>query len=292
MKYRFVQWSVVPALGHTAAGETVGIVTLNRPERKNALGPRMALELDNLFDEVRHSQVRAVILTGAGGDFCSGGDLKEETLPLERSEDSLGLRGEYGELAQWMINDYFHVVAQRALRKLEELPQPVIACIDGAAVGAGFEMAIACDLRIGSEALRLSEIAVPAGFVSEWSCPRNLPKLVGLGLATELILTGRFVYAEEALRVGLVNRVVPRDKLQDEALQWAGRIAVLPRLGVRYAKELLKMYNQDNRSAERSSRELERVLEIVRGDDAAEGIQALLERRPPRWSAGGGGPAR
>ncbi len=284
MNYRFVQWSIEPSPQRTS-DETIGVLTLNRPERKNALGPRMALELDNLFDEIRHSNVRVVVIRGAGSDFCSGGDLKEETLPLERPEDSLGLRGEYGELAQWMINDHFHFVAQRALRKLEELPQPVIASIDGAAVGAGFEMAIACDLRIATDRLRFSEIAVPAGFVSEWSCPRNLPKLIGLGLATELILTGRFVHAEEALRVGLVNKVVPADRLTEETMKWAAQIAVLPRLGVRYAKELLKMYNQDNRSEERSMKELERVLEIVRGQDSSEGIKALLERRPPRWAA-------
>jgi enoyl-CoA hydratase/carnithine racemase len=283
VKYRFIQWSEEPA-SQGSGEETIGVLTLNRPERKNALGPRMALELDNVFNEIRHSSVRVVVVTGAGGDFCSGGDLKEETLPLERPEDSLGLRGEYGELAQWMINDHFHFVAQRALRKLEELPQPVIASIDGAAVGAGFEMAIACDLRIASDRLRFSEIAVPAGFVSEWSCPRNLPKLVGLGLATELILTGRFVHAEEALAVGLVNRVVPAEKLKEETMKWAGQIAMLPRLGVRYAKELLKMYNQDNRSEERNMKELERVLEIVRGQDSSEGIRALLERRPPRWA--------
>jgi enoyl-CoA hydratase/carnithine racemase len=284
MNYRYIQWTVEPSPYRTV-DETIGVLTLNRPDRKNALGPRMALELDNVFDEIRQSNVRVVVITGAGGDFCSGGDLKEETLPLERPEDSLGMRGEYGELAQWMINDHFHFIAHRALRKLEELPQPVIASIDGAAVGAGFEMAIACDLRIATDRLRFSEIAVPAGFVSEWSCPRNLPKLVGLGLATELILTGRFVHAEEALRVGLVNKVVPPEKLKEETMQMAGRIAVLPRLGVRYAKENLKMYNQDNRSPERSMKELERVLELVRGEDSSEGIKALLERRRPRWSA-------
>ena len=283
MNYRFISWEVVESPRRTSENETIGLLTLNRPERKNALGPRMALELDNVFDEIRHSDVRVVVLSGAGGDFCSGGDLKEETLPLERPEDSLGIKGEYGELAQWMINDHFHFVAHRALRKLEELPQPVIASIDGAAVGAGFEMAIACDLRIATERLRFSEIAVPAGFVSEWSCPRNLPKLVGLGLATELILTGRFVYAEEALRVGLVNKVVKTADLRRETMELAARIAVLPRLGVRYAKENLKMYNQDNRSLERGAKELERVLELVRGRDSSEGIRALLERREPRW---------
>ena len=283
MKYRFIDWRVEPAPGATD-GETIGVLTLNRPERRNSLGPRMALELDNVFDEIRHTDVRVVVITGAGETFCSGGDLKEETLPLERPEDDLGIRGEYGELAAWMINDHFHVVAQRALRKLEELPQPIIASIDGAAVGAGFEMAIACDLRVMSKRARLSEIAVPAGFVSEWSCPRNLPKLVGLTLANELILTGRFVDADEALRIGLVNRVVPPEALWQETMALAGQIARMPRLGVRYAKELLRMYNQGNRSGEGYARELERVLEIVRSEDSAEGISALLEKRPPRWA--------
>lgn len=283
MKYRYIVWQEFVAPG-ASDGETVGVLTLDRPERKNALGPRMAMELDNVFDEIRHRPVRAVVITGAGETFCSGGDLKEETLPLERPEDDLGIRGEYGELAGWMINDHFHVVAQRALQKLEALPQPVIAAIDGAAVGAGFEMAIACDLRIMTDRARVSEIAVPAGFVSEWSCPRNLPKLVGLTMANELILTGRFVEAAEAKEIGLVNRVVAPEELMDAAMEMAGRIARLPYLGVRYAKELTRMYNQGNRTPENYRAELDRVLEIIRSEDSAEGIRALLERRPPRWA--------
>lgn len=284
MKYRYIRWTVESS-PQKAGDHAIGVLTLDRPERKNAIGPRMALELDNVMDEIRHSNVRVVVITGAGETFCSGGDLKEETLPLERPEDSLGLEGEYGEIARWMINDHFHYLAQRAFLKLEELPQPVIASVDGAAVGAGFEMAIACDLRIVSDRVRLSEIAVPAGFVSEWSCPRNLPKLIGLTRATELILTGRFVYAEEALAIGLVNKVVPHAALIAETMKFAGEIATLPRLGVRYAKEMIKMYNQDNRSVERAHKEIARVLEVIRGEDASEGISALLERRPPRWRA-------
>ena len=283
MKYRFIDWQEFEAAG-TTEGETVGVLTLNRPDRKNALGPRMAMELDTIFGEIRHKQVRVVVITGAGETFCSGGDLKEETLPLERPEDDLGIRGEYGELAQWMINVHFHVIAQRALRKLEELPQPVIAAIDGAAVGAGFEMTLACDLRIMTDRARVSEIAVPAGFVSEWSCPRNLPKLVGLTLANELILTGRFVGAAEAKEIGLVNRVVAPENLMDEAMTLASQIARMPYLGVRYAKELLQLYNQDNRTPENYKAELDRVMEIIRTEDSAEGIRALLERRPARWA--------
>lgn len=283
MKFRFIDWQEFEAPGATEC-ESVGVLTLNRPDRKNALGPRMAMELHAIFSEIRHKPVRVVVIVGAGETFCSGGDLKEETLPLERPEDDLGIRGEYGELAQWMINDHFHVIAQRALRKLEELPQPVIAAIDGAAVGAGFEMTLACDLRIMTDRARVSEIAVPAGFVSEWSCPRNLPKLVGLTLANELILTGRFVGADEAKQIGLVNRVVPPEKLMEEAMALAGQIARMPYLGVRYAKELIRLYNQENRTPENYKAELDRVMEIIRTEDSAEGIRALLERRPARWA--------
>jgi 2-(1,2-epoxy-1,2-dihydrophenyl)acetyl-CoA isomerase len=169
------------------------------------------------------------------------------------------------------------------LAKLETLPQPIIASIDGVAAGGGFEMAIACDLRIASDRMRMTEIAVSSGFVSEWSCPRNLPKLIGLAKATELILTGRFVEAEEALAIGLVNRVVPADDLEAVTLDWANQMARLPAVGVRYAKEMIKLYNQDNRSDARGIEEIERVLELMRRDEAAEGIAALLERRQPHW---------
>lgn len=280
MRYRLVTWSVesVPE-----APDAIGVVTLNRPDRMNAVGPRMALELDHLFDEIRHSSVRVVIVTGAGGNFCAGGDLKVETIPLERPEDRFIDDDEYGDLLAWFLNDHFHVIAQRAFRKLEDLPQPVIAAIDGVAVGVGLEMAISCDLRVVTDRVRLAEIAVPAGFLSEWGAPRNLPKLIGVTRATELILTGRFVGAEEALRIGLVNQVVLPDQLMKEAMGWAGQIAALPFLGVRYAKEMLRMYMNHNRTQEGMDTEMARVMEITRTEDCGEGIRALLEKRRPRW---------
>jgi enoyl-CoA hydratase/carnithine racemase len=281
MKFRFVDCELRPV--PDADDAHVGLLTLNRPDRKNALGPRILLELDARLAEVKHSRANVVVLRGAGGDFCAGGDLKEETLPLDLPEESWGLEGEYGELARWMINDQTHVFGRRVLAKLETLPQPIIASIDGVAAGGGFEMAIACDLRIASDRMRMTEIAVSSGFVSEWSCPRNLPKLIGLAKATELILTGRFVEAEEALAIGLVNRVVPADDLEAVTLDWANQMARLPAVGVRYAKEMIKLYNQDNRSDARGIEEIERVLELMRRDEAAEGIAALLERRQPHW---------
>ena len=190
MKYDFIDWQEFEAPGATE-GEAVGVLTLNRPDLNNAFGPRMAMELDTILDEIRHRQVRVVVVTGAGETFCSSADLTEAIEPLEQPEIDSGMRDEDGEFARWAIKDQFHAITQRAFRKLEGLPQAVIAAIDGAAIGAGFEMTLACDLRIMTDRARLSEISVPAGVVSEWSCSRNLPKLVGQTIANELILTGR-----------------------------------------------------------------------------------------------------
>ena len=155
----------------------------------------MAMELDTILGEIRHRQVRVVVVTGAGETFCSGADLTEA---IAAAGAAGGLipgysRAEDGEFARWAINDQFPChYAQRALsqagrssrsRSSRRLTAPPSV--------PGFEMTLACDLRIMTDRARLSEIAVPAGVVSEWSCPRNLPKLVGLTLANELILTGR-----------------------------------------------------------------------------------------------------
>ncbi len=284
MQFRFVDWEITH-LPERPADETIGLLTLNRPERKNALGPRLLIELDARLAEARHSNARVVVIRGAGGDVCAGGDLKEETLPLDDPNETWGLDGEYGEMVRWMANDHTHRFARQALDRLETLPQPVIASIDGVATGGGFEMAIACDLRIASDRIRMAELAAQAGFVSEWSAARTLPKIVGLAVATELILTGRFVGPEEALDLKLVNRVVPAAELEAETLSWAGEIARLPQVSVRYAKEMLKLYNDDNRSDAGATQEISRVLEVMRRDECAEGIAAMLERRPPRWKA-------
>ena len=228
----------------------------------------------------RRKQVRVVFVTGAGETFCYSADLTEAIEPLEQPEIDSDMRDEEGEFARWAIKDQFHAITQRAFRKLEGLPQAVIAAIDGAATGAGFEMTLACDLRIMTDRARLSEISVPADVVSEWSCSRNLPKLVGQTIANELILTGRSVGAAEARDIGLVNRVVAPESLIDEAMTLDGHIARMPGLGARHAKELIQLNNQDDRPTEHYKAELERVMEIIRGGDSAGGIRALVETRP------------
>jgi enoyl-CoA hydratase/carnithine racemase len=199
-------------------------------------------------------------------------------------EGSMGITGPYKEMAEYFFNDLRHKILQSAMRKLEDLPQVTIAAINGPAVGIGLEMATLCDMRIASENARFGEVAVPAGFVPESGGSRNLPKLVGIGRAMRLILTGEIIDAHEAERIGLVEEVVPHDQLMKAAFALAGKIAVNPYLSVRQAKRLVKMYWNWNRTDEGYQQELEAVLEITRTKDCQEGMRAFVEKRPPRYT--------
>ncbi len=288
MKYRHLDWTIESS-PQNPGDNAIGILTLDRPDHANAIGPRMTMELHQLVDEIRHSSARVVIVTGAGGNFSGGGDLRIETMPMEDQKDEwtdYGVKGEYGEMLVWFANDYFHIVAQRMCRKLEDLPQVTIAAVDGIAVGIGLEMAVSCDLRIASDRVRFAEIAVPAGFMSEWSAPRSLPGLIGQTRANEMILTGRFVFAEEAERIGLVNKAVPAGSLLDEARAWAGRMCTYPALGLKYAKETIRLYQNQSRLKEHGEVEMERIFEITRTADCAEGIEAFLDKRAPVYQPG------
>ncbi|HLN87227.1 MAG TPA: enoyl-CoA hydratase-related protein [Candidatus Limnocylindrales bacterium] len=283
MDYNALKWSVREN-PQNPGDPSIGVITLNRPERLNAVDPLMRLELDALCNEIaRNSIVKVVILTGAGRGFCAGGDLKSEGDVLGAFEGSMGISGPYKEMAQYFFNDLRHKVLQSAMKKLEDLPQVTIAAINGPAVGVGLEMATLCDMRIASDKARFGEVAVPAGFVPESGGSRNLPKLVGIGRAMRMILTGEIIDAKEALRIGLVEEVVKHGELMNAAFALAGKIAVNPYLSVRQAKRLVKMYWNWNRTDEGYKQELEAVLEITRTKDCQEGMRAFVEKRTPRY---------
>ncbi|HJM42551.1 MAG: enoyl-CoA hydratase-related protein [Nitrospinota bacterium] len=284
MKYQALDWSVHPNPNRPEE-KCIGLIKLNRPEAMNAIDVRMRMELDVLCDEIKwNSHLKAVILTGEGKGFCAGGDVVTEAGPLGAADDyDMGIHGPYRELAHYFFNDLRHQVLQRCFRKVEDLPPVTIAAINGWAVGAGLEMCTLCDFRIASDRARFGEVAVPAGFVPEAGGSRNLPKLIGVGKALEMILTGKRVDAEEAERIGLVDRVAPHDKLLDEAFDLAGRIAGNPYLSVRHAKDLVKFYWNANRSEEGYSKELSAILEITRTKDCQEGIRAFMEKRAPDY---------
>ena len=219
-EYKTVRWSLQAA---AASGEkTIGVVTLARPEALNAIDVRMRIELDLLLDQIRRDDsIRVVIVTGEGRGFSAGGDLRTEAGPLGALDDDhdFGAFGAYRELANYFFNDLRHVVIQRAIRKLETLQAVTIAAINGPAVGIGLELATACDMRYASDLARLGEVAVAAR--AESGGARNLPKLVGMGRAMEMILSGEIIDAAEAQQIGLVERVFPHDKLLEEVFKIA-----------------------------------------------------------------------
>jgi enoyl-CoA hydratase/carnithine racemase len=289
LEFKTLKWSVrtPPERPDDAC---IGLITLSRPEALNAIDVRMRVELDLILDQIRRDdRLRVVVITGEGRGFSAGGDLRSEAGPLGALDDEhdFGDFGPYKELANYFFNDLRHVVIQRAIRKLEELAPVTIAAINGPAVGIGLELATACDIRYASDRARLGEVAVPAGFVPESGGARNLPKLVGLGRAMEMILTGDIIDAAEAQRIGLVERVFPHDALLDEVLAIAGRIASAPFLSVRHAKALVRRYWDHNKNAEGARSELESVMEITRTADCREGIRAFLDKRPPSYRGPG-----
>src|SRR5262245_59751364 len=233
--YETLSWTVHPNR-QKPDETTIGLITLRRPEALNAIDVQMRVELDILLDQIRRDDsIRVVIVTGEGRGFSAGGDLRSEAGPLGAldANHDFGNFGAYRLRANYFFNDLRHVVIQRAIRKLEEQGQVTIAAINGPAVGIGLELATACDMRYASDRSRLGEVAVPAGFVPESGGARNLPKLVGVGRAMEMIMTGDIIDAHEAARIGLVERVFPHHKLMDEVLGIAKRIAAAPFLSVR-----------------------------------------------------------
>jgi enoyl-CoA hydratase len=266
--------------------KSIGIITLNRPQALNALDVDMRLELNALLDELKYmNQVRVVILTGEGRAFCAGGDLPSEATPHGNgaSELDTGLKGPYKRAMEYFFNDVRHDMLQRMVLKIEGLPQPTIAAINGITVGGGLETTVACDIRIASEKARFTEAGVAAGFVAEVGAAFALPRLIGKGKAIEMILTGDVYNAEQALEMGLVDRVVPHEQLMERALDLAGRIACNPYLSVRRAKELIHMYWSAVRTPERVRRETEAVNEIYRTDDCEEGVLAFNQKRKPTF---------
>jgi 2-(1,2-epoxy-1,2-dihydrophenyl)acetyl-CoA isomerase len=242
----------------------VGVVTLNRPEVRNALDRRMAGELQQVLDEAADPAIRAVVLTGAGGAFCSGQDL--QALAGERDSFSAGA----------IVRETWNPVVLR-LRGLEK---PVVAAVGGAAVGAGMSLALACDIRVASEEAVLALAFARIGLMPDAGATWLLPRLVGLGRALELTLSARMLPATEALSLGLVERVVPAERLMDEAREMAMLLAGGPTVAYARAKQAL------HRSFELSlaeALELEADLQerVARTQDTAEGIRAFLEKRLP-----------
>jgi enoyl-CoA hydratase/carnithine racemase len=248
----------------------VATITLNRPERLNAATFEMGEQLMAAFAEVeRDADVRAVVLTGAGRAFCAGDDV-EDAWNDDRLEEVLR---ELGSARPPLTPE---------VRTLLGCTRPVIAAVNGTAVGIGMDFAILADIVLASEQARFGQFFVRMGLMADVTGYWRLPQLVGYARAAELLMTGDMIDANEAARIGLVNRVVPADELLPQALALAGRIASHPPLAVRHIKEGLR------RGVGRSAGELDDLAAFVgnglarlfRTDDHKEAAAAFLEKRP------------
>lgn len=245
----------------------VVLVTLDRPERLNALTVAMFDELGAVVAAVESDpEVRVVILTGAGRGFCAGYDL----------DDAEGLP-ELGATAMMARQE----AAASVFARLRALKVPVIAAVNGPAAGGGFSLALAADIRLGSPsalfAAAFTRIGLSAGDLGlSWL----LPRLVGPGLAAEIAFTGRRVEAEEAVRIGILNRVVPAETLDDEALAMAEQIVANAPGGVRMSKRALQANLEIGSYAAALELENRGQALLTRTDDMAEALAAFVEKRP------------
>lgn len=242
-------------------GETA-IITINRPDWYNALNARAKEELENAIRMVRDDvQVRGVVLTGKGKAFCSGNDVTEK---YETRDEAMA------------VGRRMHALTQ----SIQDLKKPVVAAVNGYALGGGCELALACDIRIAGEKAVFSFPEVSLGMVPSFGGTQRLPRLIGSGRAKELLFTGRKVKAQEALEIGLVNQVVSQERLMESAMEMMGLIVKNAPLAVMQCKYLI------DRGMELTLKEgllLENEASgmLVETEDNKEGVRAFMEKRTP-----------
>jgi len=244
----------------------VAIITLNRAKAKNAFSTQMIDLWSTYLRNARNeNSVRVVIVTGKGDTFCSGGDIREMA---------------EGRLRSWDMKNFLWQGVHRVLLALEDLDKPVIAAVNGAAMGAGMDMALACDIRICSSKSRFAESYVDMGVVPGDGGAYFLPRLVGVSKALELLLTGDVLKPEKALEMGIVNRVVPHDKLMDEAMRFADKMAEKPPMAVRMIKRAV--YHSLEISLRSHLDYISSQLALLtETKDHAEAAKAFIEKRKP-----------
>jgi 2-(1,2-epoxy-1,2-dihydrophenyl)acetyl-CoA isomerase len=246
----------------------VAWLTMNRPEVLNAWDPEMIHNLaDRLSDIGQDEKVRAVVITGAGKAFSAGGDIKVQKQFLDQP---LAARLERATIGQWII------------RHITTMEKPVIAAVNGAAVGAACDMALACDIRIASENVSFSELFIRRGLIPDMGGMFFLPRLVGVARAKELIFSGDIIDAWEAERIGLVNKVVPAEKLETETRELARRLANGPTKAIGLAKKVInKSLSTDLETS--LDYALQALTICYYTEDHAEATRAFWEKREPQF---------
>jgi enoyl-CoA hydratase/carnithine racemase len=257
---------------HIDVTEDSGIVTimLNRPDKLNALVGHMRRDLAETLEQAGSDRsIRTVVITGAGRAFCSGGDVAFMAELIERQD----------------VEEFSRLLgaARRVVTSIRQMTKPVIAAINGSASGAGCNLALACDLRIASTRATFSQSFVKLGLHPDWGGTYFLPRLLTPNKACEMFFLGEAIDAEEALRLGIVNRVVAPEDLESATRSLAKRLSDAPPLSIGAAKQAV--YRSQSAELEEMLRyETEAQLRCFESRDGREGVRAFLEKRPPEFT--------
>ena len=254
----------------------VALITLNRPERLNALSEGMTRSIAQAFrDAQADDEVRVVVVTGAGRGFCSGADLRQRSLAEGRDQPE-------GELAKIAQRRYNLRGIHASARAVQALDKPYIAAVNGAAAGAGMDLASMADIRFAGSEAKFTQAFTKVGIVAGDGGGYYLPRIVGMAQALELLWTSRLIDAQEALSIGYVSRVIEAEKLLPETLEFAQEIAAAPPIAVQYIKQLCyQSMHTDLDTSLRMSQYMQTI--AAHTEDAMEGPRAFREKRAPRF---------
>jgi len=253
----------------------IATITLNRPDRLNAVTPKMASELLAALDDVdRDDEARVLVLTGSGKGFCAGADVGGMT---GGSQEGMGTARNAEEMRR-----YHSRVVGRICLGFQKLQKPTIAMVNGVAVGGGFDMALACDMRVGSKNARFRNAFVKIGLFPGWGGTWLYPRVMGLGKAFEYLFTGDFLEAEEAEKIGVLNRLVPPENLEKETMALARKIALGPPIAIRLMKlQAYKGLQTDMETALEMAAACETI--TLTSEDHKEGVAAFREKREAQF---------
>lgn len=249
-----------------AIEEKIATLTFNRPKVLNAMNLEV---LGEIYDAVsacaNNDDVRAVIVTGAGDKaFVAGADIAQ-------MQNATSV-----EILQLME------AGHKTMRLIETMPKPAIAAVNGFALGGGTEIALACDIRFASEKAVFGQPEILIGVIPGWGGTQRLPRLIGMGLAKEIILSGTQINAQRAYKIGLVNKVFPPEKLMEEARKFAAKLAALPSFALKMAKNAIN-YGFDMSLDNASALEIGAIAQCFATEDQKEGMSAFLEKRKPNF---------
>lgn len=249
-----------------AVENQVATITFNRPKVLNAVNREMMLELNNAVNKCKEDEsMKAVILTGAGDKaFVAGADITESKGKSPR------------EIMKFME------LSHNTLRLMETMEKPVIAAVNGFALGGGVEISMACDVRFASDKARFGQPEILLGLIPGWGGTQRLARLIGIGRAKELIMSGEQITAQRAYEIGLVNRIFPAEQLMEETKKFTQRLAGMPSFAIKMAKYAIN-YGYDLALDNARNLEIQCVSQCFSTQDLKEGLAAFLEKRKPNF---------